>query len=149
MPKKVLHSQSKKREENLRQLLMLRSSFQILLQQNMIDISKMLLMINQTKTKNKNKTLERRKQNVPNCRIFLGFPLAVHCDQYLTEHILPLCFHHFFLYRWPAWRYITPVMFISIFYNTPRFFELEVYQLQSGNFDAAEHDQSFMNRPRL
>ena len=53
---------------------------------------------------------------------------------------LPTClyFHDiyplliFSVFRWPAWRYITPVMFISIFYNIPRFFELEVYQLQSG-----------------
>ena len=29
-----------------------------------------------------------------------------------------------------------PVMFISIFYNTPRFFELEVYQLQPGDVGA-------------
>ena len=28
-----------------------------------------------------------------------------------------------------------PVMFVSIFYNTPRFFELEVYQLQPGDID--------------
>ena len=42
----------------------------------------------------------------------------------------------FFLFRWPAWRYITPVMFVSIFYNIPRFFELEVYQLQSGDPNA-------------
>ena len=36
------------------------------------------------------------------------------------------------IFRWPAWRYIMPVMFISIFYNTPRFFELEVFQLHPG-----------------
>ena len=29
-----------------------------------------------------------------------------------------------------------PVMFVSIFYNTPRFFELEVYQLQPGDIGA-------------
>ena len=29
-----------------------------------------------------------------------------------------------------------PVMFVSIFYNTPRFFELEVYQLQPGDVGA-------------
>ena len=29
-----------------------------------------------------------------------------------------------------------PVMFVSIFYNTPRFFELEVYQLQPGEIGA-------------
>ena len=35
-------------------------------------------------------------------------------------------------------------MFISIFYNIPRFFELEVYQLQSGeaNADVAKTDIS-------
>ena len=29
-----------------------------------------------------------------------------------------------------------PGMFVSIFYNTPRFFELEVYQLQPGDIGA-------------
>ena len=42
-------------------------------------------------------------------------------------------------FRWPAWRYIMPVMFVSIFYNTPRFFELEVYQLQPGNIESSTY----------
>ena len=32
-----------------------------------------------------------------------------------------------------------PVMFVSIFYNTPRFFELEVYQLQPGNIESSTY----------
>ena len=40
--------------------------------------------------------------------------------------------------RWEAKRYVTPVMIISLVYNFPRFFELNVVEIVDGMYESVD-----------